>query len=48
MQKLCRGRTCAYRDGQVYLYADYGHFSTEGSLRAVRAYFPSGTKAATP
>lgn len=39
---LCAGRSCVYREGDVFYYADYGHFSTVGSLRAVRAYFPSG------
>jgi hypothetical protein len=37
---LCHEQTCAYRDKGELLYADYGHFSTLGSSRAVRAYFP--------
>lgn len=39
---LCEGGRCAYRDGSTFYVADYGHFSTDGALRAVRAYFPSG------
>jgi hypothetical protein len=45
---LCDGRQCAYRDGDIYYYADYGHFSTAGSLRAVQAYFPAGIVQAAP
>jgi peptidoglycan/LPS O-acetylase OafA/YrhL len=39
---LCSERRCVYREGQNFYYADYGHFSTSGSSRAVSAYFPSG------
>jgi peptidoglycan/LPS O-acetylase OafA/YrhL len=45
---LCDGRQCAYRDGGTFYYADYGHFSTAGSLRAVKAYFPAGVLPAKP
>ncbi len=39
---LCRGLSCPYRKDDDYYYADYGHFSTIGSTRAVAAYFPAG------
>ena len=39
---LCRGLSCPYRKDNDYYYADYGHFSTLGSTRAVAAYFPAG------
>jgi peptidoglycan/LPS O-acetylase OafA/YrhL len=42
LSHLCHDGLCAYRDGDVFYYADYGHFSTVGSLRAVQAYFPAG------
>jgi peptidoglycan/LPS O-acetylase OafA/YrhL len=38
---LCRDKRCMYRDGHDFYYADNGHFSTSGSLRAVKAYFPT-------
>jgi hypothetical protein len=38
---LCRPADCAYRDGGTFYYADFGHFSAAGSLRAVKAYFPA-------
>lgn len=41
MPALCPGASCLYRQGANWLYADYGHFSKAGSLRAVRAYFPA-------
>jgi peptidoglycan/LPS O-acetylase OafA/YrhL len=37
---LCDGLQCPYRNGDTLYYADYGHFSKEGSIRAVKAYFP--------
>jgi len=39
---LCIMQNCAYRKDNDYYFADYGHFSRSGSLRAVKAYFPSG------
>jgi peptidoglycan/LPS O-acetylase OafA/YrhL len=39
---LCGEGPCIYREGDNFYYADYGHFSTSGSLRAVEAYFPAG------
>jgi peptidoglycan/LPS O-acetylase OafA/YrhL len=42
MSYLCSGVSCPYRDGRTFYYADYGHFSTAGSLRATAAYFPAG------
>lgn len=39
---LCTATSCPYRDGSTFYYADYGHFSTAGSLRATTAYFPAG------
>ena len=39
---LCEQTSCRYRDRRTFLYADYGHYSTEGSLRAVQAFFPKG------
>jgi len=41
---LCQDRKCPYRDGDDYLYSDYGHFSASGSLRAVQSYFPAGAR----
>jgi peptidoglycan/LPS O-acetylase OafA/YrhL len=38
---LCNGRVCEYRSDDDFYYADYGHFSTSGSVRAVRSYFPT-------
>jgi len=38
---LCEKTDCRYREGNTFLYADYGHFSTQGSLNAVRAFFPA-------
>jgi peptidoglycan/LPS O-acetylase OafA/YrhL len=40
LQSLCEGNLCPYRDHGQFLFSDYGHFSPEGSARAVRAYFP--------
>ncbi len=37
---LCNEGLCPYRDHGVFLYSDYGHFSPEGSARAVKKYFP--------
>jgi peptidoglycan/LPS O-acetylase OafA/YrhL len=37
---LCEQTTCRYREDRTFLYADFGHFSTQGSLNAVRAFFP--------
>ncbi len=37
---LCGDGSCRYRDHNGMFYADYGHFSKEGSIRAVKAYFP--------
>ena len=42
MLYLCKGQSCPYRKDGDYYFADYGHFSRSGSLRAVSAYFPSG------
>jgi peptidoglycan/LPS O-acetylase OafA/YrhL len=39
---LCERTECRYREGATFLYADFGHFSTEGSLNAVRTFFPAG------
>jgi peptidoglycan/LPS O-acetylase OafA/YrhL len=41
---LCSGSLCPYREGATFFYADYGHFSTYGSLRATAAYFPAGVR----
>jgi peptidoglycan/LPS O-acetylase OafA/YrhL len=43
---LCEHGDCRYRVGQVFLYADYGHYSREGSVAAVRAFFPAGNRVA--
>jgi peptidoglycan/LPS O-acetylase OafA/YrhL len=40
MKALCEGTLCPYRDMGQFLFEDYGHYSVEGSTRAVRAYFP--------
>lgn len=40
LAKLCDGKSCVYRDKGVFLFEDYGHYSVEGSARAVRTYFP--------
>ncbi|HVY84692.1 MAG TPA: acyltransferase family protein [Caulobacterales bacterium] len=37
---LCAEGRCTYRRGDHFLYADEGHFSHEGSVEAVDAYFP--------
>ncbi len=39
---LCQHDDCQYRVGQTFLYADFGHYSREGSIAAVRAFFPAG------
>jgi peptidoglycan/LPS O-acetylase OafA/YrhL len=39
---LCEQDVCRYRVGHVFLYADYGHYSRDGSVAAVRAFFPAG------
>ena len=39
---LCQHDDCQYRVGQTFLYADFGHYSREGSIAAVRAFFPVG------
>jgi peptidoglycan/LPS O-acetylase OafA/YrhL len=39
---LCEHNSCQYRIGQVFFYADYGHYSRDGSVAAVRAFFPAG------
>jgi hypothetical protein len=41
MGAFCDGRLCQYKSGSAYYFVDYGHFSREGSMRAVEAYFPS-------
>jgi len=38
LPKLCAGNACPYRQGRSWLYADYGHFSAEGSRLAVVGY----------
>lgn len=40
LAKLCDGKSCIYRDKGVFLFEDYGHYSVDGSARAVKAYFP--------
>jgi peptidoglycan/LPS O-acetylase OafA/YrhL len=40
MSKLCSGSVCPFKNGDKYLYVDYGHFSSDGSAEAVRLYFP--------
>jgi peptidoglycan/LPS O-acetylase OafA/YrhL len=42
LRHLCDAQECAYRDGETFYYADYGHFSTAGSVIAVQRYFPAG------
>ena len=42
MARMCRGGLCPYRQGDQFLFADYGHYSTYGSALAVRTYFPVG------
>jgi peptidoglycan/LPS O-acetylase OafA/YrhL len=37
---LCHGDLCPYRQGDTWLYGDYGHFSASGSLLAANKYFP--------
>ena len=36
----CAAGGCRYRDAHGLLIADEGHFTAEGSLDAVAAYFP--------
>lgn len=45
MRAFCNGRFCRYKSGSTYYFVDYGHFSREGSLRAVEAYFSSVVRA---
>lgn len=40
LAKICDGKSCIYRDKGVFLFEDYGHYSVDGSTRAVKAYFP--------
>jgi hypothetical protein len=40
MQDLCDNKSCPYRDHGKFLYTDFGHLSAEGSVRAVKLYFP--------
>jgi peptidoglycan/LPS O-acetylase OafA/YrhL len=40
LAKICDGKSCIYRDKGVFLFEDYGHYSVDGSARAVKAYFP--------
>ena len=35
MALLCRGAECLFKDGELYLFADYGHFTMAGSTRVV-------------
>jgi len=48
MASLCPDGQCVYRRGKTWLYRDFGHFSDEGSLQAVRLYFPTGALAGKP
>lgn len=41
-QHLCVDGLCAIRQGDDYLFFDYGHFSDFGSERAAGAYLPLG------
>lgn len=40
LAKICDGKFCIYREKGVFLFEDYGHYSVDGSARAVKAYFP--------
>jgi peptidoglycan/LPS O-acetylase OafA/YrhL len=40
LRYTCRGDSCLYRDRAGLLFGDDGHFTAEGSLTAVAAYFP--------
>ncbi|MES1201822.1 MAG: acyltransferase family protein, partial [Pseudomonadota bacterium] len=40
MASLCTQGRCTFRRADRFLYADDGHFSHEGSIEAVDAYFP--------
>lgn len=40
LAKICDGKSCVYREKGVFLFEDYGHYSVDGSARAVKAYFP--------
>jgi peptidoglycan/LPS O-acetylase OafA/YrhL len=35
LPQLCHGMECVFKDGPLYLFKDYGHFSNEGSRRVV-------------
>jgi len=35
LPRLCHGVECVFKDGPLYLFRDYGHFSNEGSRRVV-------------
>ncbi|MBV9995263.1 MAG: acyltransferase [Caulobacteraceae bacterium] len=45
---LCQGTICPYRERGEFLFADEGHFSPAGSLRAVASYFPLLRRSAPP
>ena len=40
LQYLCNQGECLFQEHGVLLYEDYGHFSSLGSSRAVKYYFP--------
>lgn len=48
LASLCAGDLCPYRQGKVWLYGDYGHFSAAGSQLAAERYFPMRTRQAAP
>jgi len=41
---FCSDGKCVYKSGSGYYFVDYGHFSREGSIRAVQSYFPSSIR----
>lgn len=44
MTSLCDGNMCTYRENGKMLFSDYGHYSEDGSIRAVKSYFPLYTR----
>lgn len=40
LSAFCHENVCTYKSSDKLLFADYGHFSEEGSDMAVKSYFP--------
>ena len=40
LRSLCSGDMCPYREGDEFLYSDYGHLSAYGARLAIELYWP--------